>query len=149
MSTIMNRIAMRIPHRMSGNYSIKSRWITTRAPNRLSSYPTSIRPSDSEIQNAHLSPQHLEIAIRSLHQDGLVVVENVVPHDVLDHLNEKMIQDAYTLQARKTDSPYNYNPGNIQQDAPPMKKYFDSKIFMSESSQKSLVGLNLLTIQIQ
>lgn len=145
----MNRIAMRILHRKLGICSSKSRWITTTGPNTLTSYPTSIRPSALEIQKAQLSPQHLEIAIRSLHQDGLVVVENVVPHDVLDHLNEKMVQDSYILQARKTNSPYNYNPGNIQQDAPPSKKYFDSKIFMSESSQKRSVRLKYLSFQTQ
>lgn len=133
MSITMDRIGMRIPHRTLAICSRKSRWISTRGPNRLSSYPTSIQPSELEIQKARLSPQNLEIAIRSLHQDGLVVVENVVPHDVLDHLNEKMVQDAFTLQARKRNSPYNYNPGNIQQDAPPVMKYFGSKIFMSQS----------------
>ncbi|KUL83465.1 hypothetical protein ZTR_10936 [Talaromyces verruculosus] len=105
--------------------------MSTTNKSRVSSYPISIRPSNLEIQNGRLSSQNLEIAIRSLHQDGLVVVEDAIPHDVLDHLNEKMVQDAYTLQARKADSPYNYNPGNIQQDAPPVKKYFASSIFMN------------------
>jgi hypothetical protein len=111
--------------------------MSTSIPRKLSSYPTSIRPSKSEIKSVRLSPQNLEIAIRSLYQDGLVVIEDVIPHDVLDRLNEKMVQDAYTLQARKADSPYNYNPGNIQQDAPPVKKYFDLRIFMSELAQST------------
>lgn len=132
MTTVINRIAIRLPHRTIAISAGKPRRMSTTVPSRLSSYPISIRPSRLEIQNAHLSPQNLEIAIRSLHQDGLVVVEDVIPHDFLDHLNEKMVQDAYTLQARKADSPYNYIPGNIQQDAPPVKKYFASRIFMSE-----------------
>lgn len=102
---------------------------------KLTSYPTSIRPSRSEIQNARLSPQNLEVAIRSLHRDGLVVVEDVIPHDCLTRLNEKMVKDAYALQSREDDSPYNYNPGNIQQDAPPVSEHFDKNIFMSEWHQ--------------
>lgn len=70
--------------------------------------------------------------MRSLHRDGLVVIEDLIRHDVLDRLNEKMVQDAFILQARKEDSPYNYNRGNIQQDPPPVKEYFDTSIFLSE-----------------
>ncbi|GAB1198548.1 hypothetical protein APSETT444_007871 [Aspergillus pseudonomiae] len=96
----------------------------------MSSFPTSISPSQTEIKNRQLSPQNLEIAIRSLHHDGLVVVENVVPHDALDRLNHKMVEDAWTLR-NKENSPFNYNPGNIQQDPPPVRKYFDSDIFLN------------------
>ncbi|KAF7590364.1 hypothetical protein BBP40_002916 [Aspergillus hancockii] len=97
----------------------------------ISSLPTSVSLSESEIENRQLSPQNLEIAIRSLHHDGLVVVENVVPHESLDRLNKKMVEDAYTLQSKKENSPYNYNPGNIQQDPPPVQKYFDPEIFLN------------------
>jgi hypothetical protein len=97
-----------------------------------SSYPTSIRPSPTEIKDRQLTPQNLEIAIRSLYHDGLVVVENAVPHAALDLLNEKMVRDACTLQSRKENSPYNYNRGNIQQDPPPVKDYFDPDIFLSK-----------------
>jgi hypothetical protein len=60
-----------------------------------------------------------------------VVVNDVVPPEMLDRLNEKMIEDAYTLYARKENSPFNYNPNNLQQDAPPMREYFEPQIFMS------------------
>ncbi|KAL2871726.1 phytanoyl-CoA dioxygenase family protein [Aspergillus lucknowensis] len=98
---------------------------------KLTSHPISIRPSNGEIRNARLSPQNLEVAMRSLHRDGLVVVENVVSHGCLDRLNEKMIEDAYSLQAKKGNSPYNYNRGNIQQDAPPVMKHFEPSIFLN------------------
>ncbi|CAG8941674.1 unnamed protein product [Penicillium salamii] len=98
---------------------------------KLTSHPTSIRPSEIEIKQTRLSPQNLEVAIRSLHRDGLVVVENVIPHKDLDSLNSKMVEDAYHLRSKKGNSPFNYNPGNIQQDAPPVKQYFDSSIFLN------------------
>ena len=63
-----------------------------------------------------------------LHRDGLFIVEGAIPHDCLDRLNETMVADAYVLQAKKEDGPL----GSIQQDAPPVRKHFDPRIFMSE-----------------
>lgn len=98
---------------------------------KQSSHPHTIKPSKTELSNKQLTPQNLETAIHSLFHDGLVIVENAIPHDPLDQLNAKMIQDAYTLQARNENSPYNYNPGNIQQDPPPTREYFSKDIFLS------------------
>ena len=70
----------------------------------LPSTPISITPSAAERAAGVLSQRHLEIAVRALVRDGLVVLEDVVEHAVLDRLNAKMVEDAYELQARK-DSP--------------------------------------------
>lgn len=96
--------------------------------------PVSIRPSSTEIEAYKLNDRNLETAVRHLYQDGLVVVEDVVPHEHLDLLNEKMVQDARTLQSRGEDSPFNYNQGNLQQGAPPVAKYFLPSIFSSTLS---------------
>lgn len=78
------------------------------------SEPVAINPTRSEVKAGKLSPQNLEVAIRALHEDGFIVVENVFDHMRLNKLNERMVKDAYELQARKENSPYNYNKGNIQ-----------------------------------
>lgn len=70
----------------------------------LSSDPISISVSATEIGNGRLNQRNLEIATRALARDGLVVLEDVIDHAVLDRLNEKMVKDAYELQSRK-DSP--------------------------------------------
>ena len=75
--------------------------------------PISINPTRFEVKTGKFSPQNLEIAIRALREDGLIVVENVFGHMRLNKLNERMVNDAYELQARKENSPYNYNRGNI------------------------------------
>ncbi|KAJ5985094.1 hypothetical protein N7522_012290 [Penicillium canescens] len=124
----MSQIFYKAPATLSRHCQVRS--LSTQL-GKLSSQPTSICPSNTEIEHARLSAQNLEIAMRSLYQDGLVVVENAIPHDSLDRLNKKMIEDAYTLQSRKGDSPFNYNPGNIQQDAPPVRKHFDISIFLN------------------
>ncbi|KAJ5810463.1 uncharacterized protein N7503_002681 [Penicillium pulvis] len=95
------------------------------------SYPSAINPSQAEVNSGQLTPQNLEVAIRSLFHDGLVVVTDVVPHNSLDQLNKKMIDDAQKLYSRKENSPFNYNPNNLQQDPPPTKKYFDPQIFLN------------------
>jgi hypothetical protein len=71
------------------------------------------------------------MAVRGVHLDGLVVVEDVIPHEHLDHLNIRMVEDARILQARGEDGPFNYNVGNIQQDAPPYAEYFHPSVFTS------------------
>lgn len=125
-------IVFRAQARLSRPYQVRS--LSTQL-GKLTNHPISIRPSKIEIQQTRLSPRNLEVAIRSLHRDGLVVVENVIPHEGLDSLNSKMVEDAYHLRSKKGDSPFNYNPGNIQQDAPPVKEHFDPSIFLSKSIQ--------------
>lgn len=97
----------------------------------LSSTPISIVPSASELKNGALCQRNLEIAIRALARDGLVLLEDMMDHGVLDRLNTKMVQDAYELQARK-DSPFNYNKGNIQQDPPMTEEWFSNEMFISK-----------------
>ncbi|KAK7403741.1 hypothetical protein QQX98_010480 [Neonectria punicea] len=92
-------------------------------------HPGVIQPSSTEIKNQILNSKNLEMAVRHMHEDGLVILEDVVPHEHLEILNRRMVQDAQTLRARGEDSPFNYNKGNIQQDAPPVAKYFFSSIF--------------------
>jgi hypothetical protein len=98
----------------------------------LPSTPISISTTSTERKDGRLSQRNLEIAIRALSRDGLVVLEDMVDHAVLDGLNVKMVEDAYELQARK-DSPFNYNKGNIQQDPPLTQEWFSDDIYISES----------------
>jgi hypothetical protein len=77
-----------------------------------STYPLAIKPNHDEISNGRLGSRNLEKAVRSLHEDGLVVIEDAIPHEDLDRLNERMVQDALQLQARGKDTPFNYNVGN-------------------------------------
>lgn len=93
--------------------------------------PQTIKPSQDEISSCTLGPRNLEIAVRALHNDGLVVIEDAIAHPVLDKLNEKMVEDCRTLQARGKDGPFNYNVGNLQVDPPPVKRFFDDKVFLN------------------
>ncbi|TLD04779.1 uncharacterized protein PgNI_09148 [Pyricularia grisea] len=94
--------------------------------------PVVIKPSAVEIKNNILSSRNLELAVRHLHADGLVVVEDAVPHADLDALNAKMVPDARYLQSLGEDGPFNYNQGNLQQDPPPVAEYFFPSIFTNK-----------------
>ena len=106
-----------------------------------STAPMTVKPSPDEITGAKLGPRNLEKAVRALHEDGLVVVSDVIRHDVLDHLNTKMIEDARILQARGKNGPFNYNVGNIQQDPPPVKAFFHESIFLNPIASQVTIGV--------
>ena len=97
-----------------------------------STQPFAIKASPEEVQNGRLSERHLEQAVYHILKDGLVVVENAIEHKVLDKLNRKMVEDAKYLRTLGEKGPFNYNQGNLQQDAPPMREYFDPSIFLSK-----------------
>lgn len=103
------------------------------SPRQWQSAPFIVRPSTQEVRNSSLDARNLEHAVRSIHRDGIVVIKDVVPHELLENLNEKMMADARVLQARGKDGPFNYNLGNLQQDAPPVAKYFHPSIFTSKT----------------
>ena len=84
---------------------------TTLISRNLSSLPITVRVSSPEVCSSRLRWQNLELATRAIHRDGLVVLEDVIDHKKLDKLNEKMAEDARTLQAAGDASPYNYNKG--------------------------------------
>ncbi|TAQ88820.1 hypothetical protein B7494_g2845 [Chlorociboria aeruginascens] len=97
----------------------------------LSPLPISVSVSSQEIASGSLTWRNLELATRALYRDGLVVLEDVIDHSKLDFLNQKMLEDAHILQSAGDTSPYNYNRGNIQQDPPMIRRYFDSTIIMN------------------
>ncbi|KXH36644.1 phytanoyl-CoA dioxygenase family protein [Colletotrichum simmondsii] len=127
-----------LPSRL--RFPLTSRTMASLTPNNhdhdhdhenLPTTPATIHPSQSELLNARLSSRNLELAVRHLHRDGLVVVADVVPHTDLDALNAKMVQDALYLQSLGDKGPFNYNLGNLQQDPPPVAEYFYKSIFTS------------------
>ncbi len=79
----------------------------------LSSLPVVVQASPEEVFDGKLTWKNLECAVRALHRDGLVVLENVIEYSRLDALNKKMVEDSRTLQLRGENSPYNYNKGQV------------------------------------
>lgn len=102
-----------------------------------STCPLTIKPSQQELSNGRLAPRNLEKAVRSLHEDGLVVIEDAIPHKDLDHLNAKMVKDALHLQSRGKDMPFNYNVGNSRHQPLSPNGKPTNKILTTPSSQSN------------
>ncbi|OAL26836.1 hypothetical protein AYO22_04003 [Fonsecaea multimorphosa] len=102
--------------------------------------PVSIQATLTERSRGKLSEQNLEKAVRQVRHDGLVIVQNAIDTNVLRKLNEKMVEDALELRSKGENSPFNYNQGNLQQDAPPVREYFQPEIFLSNSAMPPRPG---------
>lgn len=81
-----------------------------------------LRPTDCELTDGLLNPGTVETARRALSEEGYVILEDVVAHDHLDRIHERMIEDYHQLLTA-TILPVNFAEGHIQQDPPPFAPY--------------------------
>jgi len=93
--------------------------------------PVSITPSSEELDEGKLTARNLEIAIRALHQDGLVIVCNVYHHEDLDNLNQVMVRDALKMAELGDEGPKNFHRGNLSITPPPQRQYFTKNLFLN------------------
>ncbi|KAI7181544.1 hypothetical protein D0869_10756 [Hortaea werneckii] len=134
LTKVLSRSRLQLPLRMTPMRCMSTSTST-------STLPMTIKPTTNELYAGFLGERNLEKAMRGLHEDGLVVVSDVIPHEHLDGLNKKMVQDARMLQAKGKDMPYNYNVGNIQQDPPPVEEHFESSIFLNPIANQITTGM--------
>ena len=87
--------------------------------------------SSTERNCGTMTPEHLDAATRAMREDGFVVLQDVVDLEHIAILRDKMIEDVAILQAR-TDAPFNWNAGNVQQEAPPFAPYLFRDILLNE-----------------
>lgn len=81
-----------------------------------------IKISSDEVSRGEMAADHLDAAVKAVREDGFVVLEGVVDREHIAVLRERALADLAALQAR-TDVPYNWNAGNIQQELPPYPPY--------------------------
>lgn len=84
-----------------------------------------------EVQSGQMTPDHLAAAMDAIRKDGFVVLNNVVSHDHLAILREKLLADVKALMERD-DAPFNFNTSNIQQDPPPFPPYLFRDVLVNE-----------------
>jgi Phytanoyl-CoA dioxygenase (PhyH) len=77
-----------------------------------------------------LSGDELRSAVDALRTDGFVLLNGVVDLAHLDALHERMIGDLDALLAR-SDVPFNWNVGNLQQDPPPFPPYLFDDVLIN------------------
>jgi hypothetical protein len=68
----------------------------------------SIAMSDGERRNRKYSPETLVKVLNALTQDGLVVLKDAIPVEIIDEINDKMCGDT---DARLNDPSQRFNHG--------------------------------------
>ncbi len=84
-----------------------------------------------EVRSGRISPEHLAAAATALREDGIVVLNDVIAPDHIAALRQKMLADLPAYLAR-TDAPFNFNTGNVQQEPPPFAPYLYKDVLMNE-----------------
>jgi hypothetical protein len=83
---------------------------------------TEITVTTEEEAAGTLAADHLRAALGALDEDGFVVLHGAVDPAHVTALRDKLFDDLPHWLARD-DAPYNFNTGNVQQDAPPFPPY--------------------------
>ena len=79
--------------------------------------------SRRELTSRRLSGRHVKQALEAIRCDGYVVIENAVPHEVLDTLREKMTEDSQTMIDLKKWGGAGHLKGHLQQAPPPFAPF--------------------------
>ena len=88
---------------------------------------------------------HLQQAVHALHEDGYLILNELLDRSHMALLAEKMIADAQGILSRD-DVPFNFNRGNIQQDPPPFHPYLFKEILVNDiviAITKAVLGAGL------
>jgi ectoine hydroxylase-related dioxygenase (phytanoyl-CoA dioxygenase family) len=94
---------------------------------------------------AILDGSALQPAIQALKDDGIVVLENAVDLDHIAVLRDRWIADVDLILARP-DRPFNWNPGNLQQEPPHYPPFLFRDVLVNEAAiavNKGVLGPGL------
>ena len=84
-----------------------------------------------EVQTGRITPEHLAAAARALRDDGIVVLRDIIDLSHIAALREKMLADLPAYLAR-TDAPFNFNTGNVQQEPPPFAPFLFRDVLFND-----------------
>jgi hypothetical protein len=101
-----------------------------------------IAVTPEEKLRGRLSPERQRQAVDAVRTDGFVVLADLIDPKHIEILREGMLSDVERLLARK-DRPFNWNPGNLQQNPPPYEPFLFRDVLVNEvviSVTKELLG---------
>lgn len=84
-----------------------------------------------EHESGALTPEHLAEAVQALDEEGFVVLNDVVDLGHIAALRDKMFEDLTAFLARP-DAPFNFNTGNVQQEAPPTAPFLFRDVLVND-----------------
>lgn len=98
-----------------------------------------------ERMTGRLSDSRQAEAVRAVHQDGYVILNDLIDPAILAPIRDRMLADVAKILARD-DIPFNFNRGNIQQDPPPFPPYLSREVLCNEiviAITQSILGKGL------
>ncbi len=101
-----------------------------------------IQTSEAERQRGHLSAESIELAIQSILEDGIVILEGVVDLEHCRILADKMLEEVEDI-AKKDAAPFNWHRGNLQQPPPTAPAYIFRDVLANDfviDVTKALLG---------
>lgn len=90
-----------------------------------------IMPTAAEKEGGLLDTPHLAEAVNALKTDGIVVLHGVIDPAHVEVLRGRVLADV-ELFVNRPDAPYNWNPGNVQQDPPPFPPYLFRELLAND-----------------
>jgi|SRR5688572_11135682 len=90
-----------------------------------------IAAAPAEFASGKWKPEKLAKARRAILDDGVVVLKDIADKDHLSAIRERMLEDVGKILNR-SDVPFNFNKGNLQQDPPPFEPYLYKDILLNE-----------------
>lgn len=101
--------------------------------------------SAAERAAGRFDPKTLDRARRAILDDGYVVLLDVADVRHLEAIGSRMLEDVERVLAR-SDIPFNFNRGNLQQDPPPFEPFLFKDVLLNEwviSVTHSILGNGL------
>jgi len=92
---------------------------------------TALDITPEEFQTGQITPAHLRDATHALQNDGAVILNDIIAPDHIAALRVKMLADLPAYLAR-TDAPFNFNTGNVQQEPPPFAPYLFRDVLLND-----------------
>lgn len=105
----------------------------------------SIDFSPDELTSCKISAENLKTAVKAIREDGFVILNELIERKIMDKLRDRMLEDVEKILAR-SDAPFNWNVGNLQQDPPPFPPYLFREVLVNDiviEITKSILGAGL------
>ncbi|HEY0867467.1 MAG TPA: phytanoyl-CoA dioxygenase family protein [Fimbriimonas sp.] len=104
-----------------------------------------ISVTEDEKRQGRLAPGRHQEAVEAIRRDGLVVLADLIDLGHIEVLRERMVEDSQKLLQRK-DRPFNWNPGNLQQNPPPEAPFLFRDVLVNDvviSVTQAILGRGL------
>lgn len=108
-----------------------------------------IQVTEAERTSGALAPEQLERAREAMLYDGFVILDDLVPVDLVDALRERMARDLPALLERHEHDSGNRFPGQLQQTPPSEPEYLHPEVLANPVAMaivRSLLGDAVTTL---